>query len=402
MTSRIKTFICLAIILVLMNGITCASSEANQPEIRTRTFAVPRINKVNVRREPFGSIRGKIDKNDSVYIIDTVEKRNIVWCRVIVFEDGWYQAYIQADYLIPLHDVADDAVKIVGGDNHALLLRADGTCLALGSAWRYAMNISGWKNVRDIAAPRFSSVALLEDGSVRISDPDGAGVSEEVLDWKNVSSIHSMSMVIVEGLTGIDRQGRPLTDRSWESYMEVPVPDWTDLRQFMHNGWIGAGITESGVFHLVVSAKGQETEPEACADVLHAEGTGNVRQFALGEACLTLLMNDGTVRFYGKNEYGAKECESWTDITQIAARKHYVLGLRADGSVVMAGKMVSPDCHPFVPAEGIHADTYVNFQEEGLLNSWDDMIYIDATDTFILGIHADGSPDMIGAYRYNP
>ena len=71
-------------------------------------------------------------------------------------------------------------------------------------------------------------------------------------------------------------------------------------------------------------------------------------------------MNDGTVQFYGKNEYGAKKCESWTDITQIAARKHYVLGLRADGSVVMAGKMVSPDCHPFVSAEGIHADELGN------------------------------------------
>ena len=46
-------------------------------------------------------------------------------------------------------------------------------------------------------------------------------------------------------------------------------------------------------------------------------------------------------------------------------------------------------------------DAFV-ISEEGLLDAWNDMVYIDATDSFILGIHADGSPDMIGAYRYNP
>ena len=184
--------------------------------------------------------------------------------------------------------------------------------------------------------------------------------------------------------------------------MAVPVPGWTDLREFMHNGWIGAGITDSGIFHVAVSAKGQEMAPDACADVLRAEGTEGVSRFALGEACLALLMEDGTVRFFGKNEYGAKDCESWTNITQIAARGSFVIGLRADGSVVMAGKMKSRDCHPFVTADGIHADVYMNFTEDGLLEAWNDMVYIDAADNFILGIHADGSPDMIGVYRYNP
>jgi hypothetical protein len=44
----------------------------------------------------------------------------------------------------------------------------------------------------------------------------------------------------------------------------------------------------------------------------------------------------------------------------------------------------------------------VNFSEDGQLDSWTDMVYIDASGQFILGIHADGSPDMIGSYRYNP
>ena len=91
---------------------------AQEHDIRIHTFAVPTKNKVNVRREPAGSIRGTIDKEDSVYILDTTVKRNKTWCRVIVFDDGWYQAYIQADYLIPLHDVTSDVIKVDGGANH--------------------------------------------------------------------------------------------------------------------------------------------------------------------------------------------------------------------------------------------------------------------------------------------
>ena len=94
-------------------------------------------------------------------------------------------------------------------------------------------------------------------------------------------------------------------------------------------------------------------------------------------------------------------CETWTDIKRIDACEQYVIGLRSNGSVVMAGKMESRDCHPGVYAEGRHETTYVNFSEDGQLDTWTDMVYIDASGQFILGIHADGSPDMIGSYRYN-
>ena len=95
-----------AFMALMMITMACLSTAfAEEHDIRIHTFAVPTKNKVNVRREPAGSIRGTIDKEDSVYILDTTVKRNKTWCCVIVLDDGWYQAYIQADYLIPLHDV---------------------------------------------------------------------------------------------------------------------------------------------------------------------------------------------------------------------------------------------------------------------------------------------------------
>ena len=99
------------------------------------------------------------------------------------------------------------------------------------------------------------------------------------------------------------------------------------------------------------------------------------------------------------NDY---ENELIANVSAENACEKYVIGLRTDGSVVMAGKMESRDCHPGVYAEGRHEITYVNFSEDGQLDTWTDMVNIDASGQFILGIHADGSPDMIGSYCYNP
>ena len=81
----------LLILLMLIFSLVNVSS-AEECEIRIHTFAVPTMNKVNVRREPAGSIRATIDRDESVYILDTTVKRGKTWCRVILFREGWYQA----------------------------------------------------------------------------------------------------------------------------------------------------------------------------------------------------------------------------------------------------------------------------------------------------------------------
>ena len=397
----------LALIMVLMIiGTACLEiSLADESGIRIHTFAVPRINQVNVRREPAGSIRGTVGRKDTVYILDTVVRRKKTWCRVIAFNDGWYQAYIQADYLIPLHDMATDVIKVDGGANHVLLLRSDGTCLALGYSHLNGLKVSNWRNVKDIAAARFSSIALLQDGTILIPDPDAYDVIPEILAWENTDQISGITMDVDLGgmVTGIDHDGNPLFTSQWEAYMGTPVPgNWVHVQQISNSGSVAAGLTEEGYAHVVISQLTEQREPEASEDLMRAEGITGVRQLATGDTCLVLLMEDGSVRFFGKDEYGAKACETWNDIKRIDACEQYVIGLRSDGSVVMAGKMESRDCHPGVYAEGRHETTYVNFSEDGQLDSWTDMVYIDASGQFILGIHADGSPDMIGSYRYNP
>ena len=89
MKKQIFQAVCLLLILMIMLPQTAGAQEH---DIRIHTFAVPAMKRVNVRREPAGSIRETIDPEISVYILDTQVKRNKTWCRVILFGKQWYQA----------------------------------------------------------------------------------------------------------------------------------------------------------------------------------------------------------------------------------------------------------------------------------------------------------------------
>lgn len=401
MKKQIFQAVCLLLILMIMIPQTAGAQEH---DIRIHTFAVPAMKRVNVRREPAGSIRETIDPEISVYILDTQVKRNKTWCRVIVFGKQWYQAYIQADYLVPLHDMASDVIKVDGGANHALMLRADGTCFALGASYPHALNVSKWQNIADIASARFSCAALSRDGTVCLTEAAGQEISDDIKEWKNCSRLFGQTIDTDLGgiITGIDASGNPLIAMEWETYDagENLPKTWRNLQQFAMNGTLAAALTKEGVAHLMLSPYNAKATEDA-EDLLAADGTEGVKQFAIGNNCLVLLMQDGTVRFFGENEYGAEACEAWSEISMVDACEQYVIGLTKEGKVLMAGRMESRDCHPGVYATGEHAPTFVNFSEDGQLNAWTDMISIDASGQFILGIHADGSPDMIGSYRYN-
>ena len=401
MKKQIFQAVCLLLILMIMIPQTAGAQEH---DIRIHTFAVPAMKRVNVRREPAGSICETIDPEISVYILDTQVKRNKTWCRVIVFGKQWYQAYIQADYLIPLHDMASDVIKVDGGANHALMLRADGTCIALGASYPHALNVSKWRDITDIAAVRFSCAALSRDGTVYLTEAAGQGISDDINEWKNCSRLFGQTIDMGLGgiITGIDASGNPLIATEWETgdAGENLPKTWENLQQFAMNGTLAVALTKEGVIRLMLSPYSEKAAEDA-EDLFAADGTEGVKQFAIGNNCLVLLMRDGTVRFYGDNEYGAESCEAWSEISMVDACEQYVIGLTKEGKVLMTGRMESRDCHPGVYATGEHAVTYVNFSEDGQLDDWTDMISIDASGQFILGIHADGSPDMIGSYRYN-
>lgn len=78
----------------------------------------------------------------------------------------------------------------------------------------------------------------------------------------------------------------------------------------------------------------------------------------------------------GNTALGVGEANSWTDIVAIAAGDAHVLGLRADGTVVMAGQPTSGNA--------------------GVVDGWTDVAEIAAGSVCVAGLKADGTLYLSG------
>ena len=91
------------------------------------------------------------------------------------------------------------------------------------------------------------------------------------------------------------------------------------------------------------------------------------------------LKADGTVVAAGRNDYGKCNVRDWTDIVSIAADYHHTVGLKADGAVVAAGDNGHGQCK---------------------VRDWTDIVSIAAGDDHTVGLKADGTVVAAGWNKY--
>ena len=102
-------------------------------------------------------------------------------------------------------------------------------------------------------------------------------------------------------------------------------------------------------------------------------------QIAAGLDHTVVLFSDGTVKAIGSNEYGQCDVEDWTDILRICAFEKFTLGLRENGTVVVAGS----------------CDYAADF------TGWRDIVSLSASQNHTLGLRSDGTVVSAGgAPRY--
>ena len=109
--------------------------------------------------------------------------------------------------------------------------------------------------------------------------------------------------------------------------------------------------------------------------VANVEGSAsNVLDVASGNYFAVFLFSDGTVGAFGTEmttkEDVAKWVADWTDIIAIDASDSHVVGLKADGTVVTAGPNYSGRCD---------------------VSDWKDIVQIAAGGYCTLGLRADGT-----------
>ena len=96
-----------------------------------------------------------------------------------------------------------------------------------------------------------------------------------------------------------------------------------------------------------------EPQPE-----IWAEG-----RIAVGFEHTVVLLDDGTVRAFGSNNFGQTEVSGWQNVTAVAAGAYHTLGLTADGRVLSCGDNTHMQCETalFAGVKAIAANDYASF-----------------------------------------
>ena len=281
------------------------------------------------------------------------------------------------------------------------VLNADPEC---GEAYLYrAMAQNSCKTIEKLKEKYISGLQHTENDFAKALQ-FGAISAEQAREWKKPreEKLHRLAKArerikgaqgLLNDCLGVKADG---TVYCWDYARNKPVYlDWEDIVAVSDEDMIG--IKADGT---VVSTK--YTFGEDWHDIV------SVRTMYFGDIKLG-LRRDGTVVFEGNDDSLASQVSEWHDIIAIDASTYTLVGLKADGTVVIAGdgrEYQQSDVSGWHDIVAINIDVYLlGLKADGTIVAagelppklrpilkWTDIIAIDANDEFfVVGLKADGS-----------
>lgn len=179
------------------------------------------------------------------------------------------------------------------GHEHLLALKNDGTVLAAGSNSDGQCNVSGWRDIKEVAAGYTFSAGLKRDGTVVIAGKDSFGKIDHaaVSQWRNIKHISAHGC----GLIAVDIYGKVF--------------------------FTGCN-SENG---------------EAYSTSANARQNKNAIAVAAGNEHLLILYSDGTCGAIGDSNSAMCNVQSWNNVVAIAAGAGGSIGLLSNGDVLYTG-----------------------------------------------------------------
>ena len=250
-------------------------------------------------------------------------------------------------------------------------------CFVLG--FIPAMNVSGTLNGKDNSGVVFAKnerhldTANLGGRNTMPKDKDanGQNLEDEHRFPRRTISVGGSSIMAVrtDGTVMIDGYALDLTDGADE------VGGWEDIVSVACNLFL-LGLQSDGTVECL--SYGDETFKDICEweDIVDIAAGGYTGEFAVG------LKSDGTLVMAGNDyNYGQYDVEEWTDIISISAGGQHTAGLKADGTVLVAGDIK-------------YDDMYV--KDKIKIEEWKDIVAIDSGVWQVVGLKSDGTVVAFG------
>lgn len=222
----------------------------------------------------------------------------------------------------------EDAVSVSAGRDFALVLKGDGTVLALGTHWNGYTNVSmdppfPITNAVAVSAGVAHAMALKNDGTVAAWGDGTAGQTNVPAGLSNVIAIaaggaHNLAL----------KADRTVVTWGSADYGATAVPKGlTNV----------VAIAASAVQSLALQAGGKVIGwGRSCQDnsIRPPSGLENVRAIAAGCAHCVALIDDGTVVVWGDNSAGPIDSPpSLKNVVAISAGERHTLALQRNGLV---------------------------------------------------------------------
>lgn len=213
-----------------------------------------------------------------------------------------------------------DIQKICAGAYFTVGLRADGTLVAVGRNDSKEIEVSGWENVVDIATGAFDTYALTADGHVLHTGT----MKNAAESWTNITKLCAGSYVAA-GMYGknamVATSAKCILDADDLVEIDVSTSYGVGLRRsgrvtatFGDVDWFGVvTLSASGTGVLGIDAEGnvlshffRKTEHYNFDSL-----TQRAVAVAAGGGHHAVLLEDGTVKVFGRNGDGQANTESW-------------------------------------------------------------------------------------------
>lgn len=270
-------------------------------------------------------------------------------------------------------------IALAAGLQHTAALYEDGTVRAVGSNSFGQLRVEEWTDIRAIACGDRFTVGLGHDGSVRVAGYQADG-QDNVRYWTGITAIDAC-----EGhIAGVDREGHiffaggnpdyRFEKPYWYWYGQIAtklalgsdylaaltsdgqvlvhgrnlkrfgeVKNWRDITAIAAGAGIIAGLTKHG--SLYYDGERKLPQPLQRWNDLTALLDDHFPSYAAGDEITSVAINPGQVLLCRKNgtvsgiplqSALAVDVRPWTDIQTVCAGTYHVLGMKRDGTLVLA------------------------------------------------------------------
>lgn len=267
--------------------------------------------------------------------------------------------------LLLSRDIFTDVKKIAVSGNLIAALKNDGSVIAMGEQYPGGFNPDTihWQGITDIAAGTCTVIGVSDDSRLVGTGNFAYNGYGDTPDVEQIYMRYGASIVIRKDST------------------VFASPEVTGIRYLPHNEGASALPSPSGIteFDAISITRGKLLDLYKSSGQEIGEWSG-VKEVSSGAMHHVLLMQDGTVKAFGDNNYGVCDVSDWTDIIQVVCADYRTVGLKSDGTVLATGHNGYGECD---------------------VSGWRNIIQIECTNRFTVGLTSDGQVLVAGEARFD-